>query len=276
MPLEFTIESLEQVDEHLRPFYAQGEDGKFQLHEPLRGELAGLKSALDKERQARTAAEKERKAALAERERFRDLDPDRYQEALAKLEEIEARSLGEKGKFDPENDDVKRFVEKRVEKVRTELQAALKAAEKKAADAEAAKAQVEERYQTMVLTSQVSEAALKAGVRKDAIRHVLMTARQVFRLEDGKPVARDEDQAVILGPDHVTPLTLEDWLSSHLRKEAPFYFEASGGGASGTSASGAPASGRKPSEMTTAEKAEYIDKHGLEAWTKLLTSKARK
>lgn len=87
MPIELEpfVDSLDAVPEALRDAYVE-RDGKFFLNVISKGgfaleDVSGLKTALGKERTTREALERQVV-------KFKDLDPDKAREALAKLEEF--------------------------------------------------------------------------------------------------------------------------------------------------------------------------------------------
>ena len=80
MKLAYKLDSLDGLDEALKPYYQKGEDGKF----VLQSDDSGAKSAIQKEREARAAAEK----ALKERE---EKDAQLQREA----EEAKAKATGD-------------------------------------------------------------------------------------------------------------------------------------------------------------------------------------
>jgi hypothetical protein len=85
MAIRAIIDKLDDAPEAIREHYAE-QDGKFVLSvEPVNGysleDVSGLKSALGKERTTRETLERQVVA-------FKDLDPDKAREALAKLEEL--------------------------------------------------------------------------------------------------------------------------------------------------------------------------------------------
>lgn len=86
MALKAIVESLEGLSEDVAAEYSQREDGKFQLQVDAIGGLeladtAGLKSALQKERQSVADLKGEVK-------KYGDLDPDAAREALTKVEQL--------------------------------------------------------------------------------------------------------------------------------------------------------------------------------------------
>lgn len=88
MALKAIVDALDGVPEAARGFYKQAEGGKFVLDvEPVDGfaleDVNGLKTMLGKERSTRERLERDVV-------KFKDIDPDKAREALAKLEELTA------------------------------------------------------------------------------------------------------------------------------------------------------------------------------------------
>lgn len=86
--LKAVVEKIEDAPETVRSFYKARDDGKFVLSvEEADGyaleNISGLKSALGKERSTREQLERDVV-------RFKDIDPDKAREALAKWEEFQA------------------------------------------------------------------------------------------------------------------------------------------------------------------------------------------
>lgn len=73
--------------------------------------------------------------------------------------------------------------------------------------------------------------ATELGLRKTASADMVARARAAWRLEDGKPVAYDEQGEKIYGRNG-EPITMKEW-SERLAKDAPHLFEASSGSGAG-------------------------------------------
>lgn len=276
MPLEFTVESIDNLEEDLQTLYVKGEDEKFHLRETLKAEIGGLKSALEKERTSRATLEKERRKLQADLERFKDVDPERYRESLQKLDELEAQALGDKGKFDPNSEEVQKYFEKKTERLRSDLGAQMEGLKGKLSETEKERDTLKENLHRMVMTTVVDRAALEAGVRKDALELVRLTASTVFRVEgEGELIPRDPENQIIYGNDASRPMSPEEWVQSVLRRKYPYIFEGSGGGAANNKGSGA-VSNKRPAEMSPAEKSRFIAENGFEAWEKLVNESLRK
>jgi len=220
--------------------------------------VGGLKSALEKERKAARDAEQARKRDL---ERYKDIDPERYTELLKAHEELEEAKLKGAGNIDE-------LVNKKAEKAIAEAQKQLKAAQD-AAEAAKKRAQA---YESRVLDDAIRAAAAKAGLHQHAIDDALFRGRAMFALdENGQAVQRDAEGTVVIGKDGKTPYNPLEWLES-MRETAPHWFPAgasgsgSGGGPKGGGGSG---SGKPRSQWSSREKADYIERHGRQAYEAL-------
>jgi hypothetical protein len=80
----------------------------------------------------------------------------------------------------------------------------------------------------MLVDNSLTKIAADKGVRSSAIEDVLSRGRTVFRVEDGKAVAFDENGRIKYGEDAVTPLTIDGWVEG-LATSAPHLFEMSTG-----------------------------------------------
>lgn len=88
----------------------------------------------------------------------------------------------------------------------------------------------------VVLNNGLKDAFIAAGGEPSAADDAVRRGLQNWRLEDGKPVERNEDAGLVVGQDG--PRTMQEWAAS-LRKEAPYFFP----GSSGTPKPGTGASG---------------------------------
>lgn len=90
MALKQVLDKLEGLDETIQSLYAKGEDGKFYL------DVEGLAEQKEALRAANREALERRKAL----EKFRDVDPERYQELLKADEERQRQDAESKGQYD--------------------------------------------------------------------------------------------------------------------------------------------------------------------------------
>ena len=235
------IESLDSVDEQFRDLYTPTEGG-FELAEDwLDKHVGALKRAKDHEKNLRSEeakARRELEKRLAE-----------YEEAQRKQGEDGHRKKGDVEALDKSWQEKLAKISGEKDAAITELQSYV---ERLTADSAA--------------RMMAGELAIDGGA--DAL-YKLIRGRFGMEIRDGQPVA------VALGNDgKPSALTLKE-LQAEIQTDKSLSAllagsKASGGSATGGKGGGAATGGKKPSEMTTAEKAEFIAEHGLEAWKKLL------
>lgn len=224
MALEFVVDSIESVPETSRKFYTEKE-GKFHLDEALSGEIKGLKSALDTEKNSA----KERAKALKDYEaKYAGIDPDKSRKLQELMETNEEARLISEGKVDE-------LVQKRTEKWRAEedrqkqeLNDRITAAEGRA-----------NAFKDRVLDDSFRAAAGEiTDMHSSAVDEMLLGyLRTIFTLDDnGRAVQRNDKGEVILGKDGKTPYSPKEHLES-LRSSKPWLFK--------VSSSGSPASGKQ-------------------------------
>ncbi len=271
MALENTIETIESVSEGLRKFYAEGDDEKFHLDEALVSEVSGLSSALSKERKSRSTLEKETKTLKFDLGKFKDIDPEMYRETLDKLEALESAALGKKGKFNPDSDEVKEYFDKKTERLRADLNSRNEDLKTKLGETETDRDGLRSKLHHLLVTTDVDEAVIKAGIVTDYLDMARRVAADIFRIEDGKLVPRNADGEIMFGVSGNEPITPEEWAESVFKKQYPRLFEHSsgGGGGKGKSFLG---TNKKTGDMTQDEKTAFIKEYGLAAWEKKLSS----
>lgn len=247
--LKMTVDSLEAVDEPLRDFYEQDGD-KFKLKVEGVEDTTGLKTALQKERREREAREKQAKAW----ERL-GKSPEEIEELLnaqARIEEEKATKAGEWDKLKAQMNE--------------KHQSEIKAREEKIA---AMQATLERHLVDAAATAAI---AAEKGVPDLLLPHVQRHVRVVE--EDGEFAVKVVDAK---GDPRVDakgePLTIADLVKE--MKASEIYgraFEASGNTGSGKqpgSSSGGAGAAKPRSKMSFEEKADFIEKHGQEAYQAL-------
>jgi hypothetical protein len=210
MALKAVVESLDAVPEIHRTLYIQTDDGKFKLDAEGVEDVSGLKSALEKERA-------ERRQARADLEKFKDIDPVKYHDAVARLNAIDEKELIDKGDLD-------KIVESRVKALKDRLEGEL-------TNERTSKQTMQQRLEELLIDSEVQRESLPLVV-DTAMGDVVRRAREIFSIVDGHSVPM-RDGKIVYGEDGVTPLTIRDWLAG-LAKTAPHLFKQSQGGGAGT------------------------------------------
>ena len=248
--LDLTVDSLDAVPEPLRALYAE-QDGKFRLKVKGVEDTGGLKSALEKERQAKRDLEKKVKRweALGKSdEEIADL--------IRKHDEGESERLKAAGDFEAA---IKRERD-RWTKERETLEARLNAAE--ASERKA------------IISTQLLASLGRAGATDEGLELLpdRLAGRIKLEIQDGERVVR------IMGPDGVTPMARADGsdasfddLVAEVTAKYPSLFKGegrTGGGMRPNNGAGG-SGGKKRSEMTERERAAYVEKHGLDAYKRL-------
>lgn len=203
-------------------FYVE-KDGKFHLDVTGIEDTSGLKSALQKEREA--AKEASRRAKELE-DKFAGIDPVKVREMMTKLDQDGEAALIAAGKFDE-------VVAKRTEKLRADLQKQIDEAHGKTKSAE----ERVSKYSQRVLDDRIRDAVMgKVHVHAIKSGDVLRAAREIFVLdESGNAVQLGDDGKPVIGKDGKTPFSPAEWIESMV-DVAPHWFpsDSTGGGAGGS------------------------------------------
>jgi hypothetical protein len=254
MALELVVEKLESVAEEVRGLYVE-KDGKFHLDVTGIEDNSGLKSALQKERDAAKTATKTLKEF---QERFAGIDPDKVKAMLGKIDNDEEAALIAAGKIDE-------VVNKRSEKLRADLQ---RKVDEAAQHTQAAMDRAS-KFSQRVLDNHIRAAATKAGLHAHAVEDALFRARAMFSLDDnGDPIQMDSSGHPVLGKDGKTPFSPLEWLES-MKETAPHWFPAGGSGSgAGGSGSGAGSAGKTITRaafdaLSPAEKVSTVKTHTI-------------
>ncbi|MCQ9618388.1 hypothetical protein L1889_18280 [Paenalcaligenes niemegkensis] len=255
MALQFTVDSLESLDEDVRDLYVE-ENGKFRLNIDGYEDPTGLKTALQKERDASKEAKRKLGEADDFKAQFEGLDIDALKALAAKASTDEETRLLAEGKLDE-------VVTKRTERLRTDLERQVADANGRAEKAET----FANRFRDKVLSDSIRAAAAKAGALSEAAEDIILRAKGAFKLdENGEPVAYDGEE-VIYGKDGKTPLSPLEWAES-LRESAPHLWPRPQG-AGQTGDKQGRSTGKKRSEMSAAEVAAFTNEHGRDAYLRL-------
>ena len=213
-------EEFQTVPESVRGFYKKSGDSYLLDAEGVE-DVSGLKTALEKERESKKAAERAAKELSA---RFGDLDPDEAKRALAKLHELEDKNLLDAGKVDE-------LVQKRTERMRLDHEAQIKKYAQELESERTEKTKLSGRLSEVLIDSGLREAAVKAGVKATALLDLQLRGRNIWKLKEGQPVPVRDDGSVVFGKNPQAPMTMDEWVAS-LQTEAPHLFETNKGAGS--------------------------------------------
>lgn len=238
MPFDFDPADLGlTLDEAQAEALKEALGGKVQ--EYVDNEVAGLKS----KNTALLGSNKTIKTELEKlKGQFDGLDIEAVKGLLAKAGQDEETKLIAEGKLDE-------VISRRTERLRTDLDKQVKAANERAEKAEAFAA----KYSDKVLADSIRTAAIKAGALPEAAEDIILRARGTFKLsEDGEPIATDRAGEVVYGKDGKTPLSPLEWAESLRETATHLWPRAQGAGQTGDNNGKAM---KKWGEYTEAERA---------------------
>jgi len=243
MAMKAILDTLDGIPEGIQAEYAKREDGKFVLS--IDGEVPGLVSAaklaeanekldkLDEFRNNNRELKAKVDAAVAKLATFDGVNPAEYLTLKAKVAE-----LTKDGMNTP--DDIAARIQKGIDdglKPMHELTHELKT---KMEQSEKDRLQAIQDGQNKALEGILTTAAMKSGVAEHAVDDYLFRSMKVWKMVDGKPVARNGD-APMISKKTGEAITITEW-SSDLNATAPHLFKPSGGaGANGNPGGGPPA-----------------------------------
>lgn len=213
MLLKHQLDSLDGVDASLTEYYEKGADGKYFLQ--VQGMVA--KGVVDEFRENNIRLNNQLKG-------FDGVDPTDYH----RLKKLEKDFKG-----NPDQAAVDKAVQERVSTMKNEYEGKIRGYE-------ASTGQMKSQLEVLVIDNSVRAAAIKTGVRPEAMDDVLLRAKTVFKFEEGKAVPYDSQGKPIFGKDASSHMTPEEWTTG-LKKSAPHLFpQSSGTGASGPGNRGGP------------------------------------
>lgn len=238
MALKAVLDSLDGLHESLRGEY-EPRDGKFHLK--LDGDLPGYvpKARLDEFRDNNIALQRERDTLRAQAEAFKDIDPAKARDALAKLKTLDQRKLLDAGEYE-------KALESAKAAMAADREAALAAAAAERDTLKQNNKQLDEQIFTLTVEQNVRDvwAVPELGLEPTAMHDALDAARLAFRRDDkGRLVPHDyngsfgaKDQ-VIYGPKG-EPASPREWVEKMLAKRTHWKIKSSGVGDLGHPAGG--------------------------------------
>jgi hypothetical protein len=229
MGLPLTVETLDSVPEAARSFYVQKEGGKFALDAEGIEDPTPLKTALQKERAEREKAE--RNAS-----KYKDIDPEKYQQMLTAEQERQQRSHEEKGEWTKLKDQLLQQHDNEKKQITDRHTADLTAAEQKQ------QAMLRSLEQSMIEADATLAISAVDGNPTLLLPHIKARTRLIE--EQGRFVARvvDDKGNVRIGDSNGNPMTIKQ-LVDELRADKNF-----GGAFAGDKARG---TGARPSARPT-------------------------
>lgn len=203
----------------------------------IAAEVEKAKTLLEKEYAGLKATNQqlklEKQKVLDANKKLEGIDVDALLAMKANLDQSEEARMFAEGKADEVFAKRTERMSKDHQSTLTALTTELESERKKSKDLAAAKKE-------LLIDGKVRDAALKAGVRADALDYVLRLAHDVYD-EDattGDIIPRDRQGNLILGKDATNPQPMSEWMEE-LRTKAEFVFPSStGSGATGSQGRG--------------------------------------
>lgn len=148
-------------------------------------------------------------------ERFKDVDPAKYQELLTAQQKAEEEKMKAAGEFD-------KLLAQRTAAMKTDY-------DKKLADEQAARTTATKKLEQVLINDAIASAALAKGIRASALPDVKNRGKTVFKLDGDKVVAVGEDGQ----PRFDTagqPLSITAWMDELATTAAHLFDDNKGGG----------------------------------------------
>lgn len=223
MALKYMIETDDGLEDSVKALYTKGADGKLYLD--VDGVVA--KDKVDEFRNNNIELKKQL-------ERFKDVDPAKYQEAMKVLQKLEEKKLIEAGNFEE-------VVAQRVQALRQDFETQVTDLSNKLSTSN-------RQLETLMVDATAKSAAIASGVLPTAVDDIILRAKTVFSVKDNVVIALENGQPMF-DKDGTTPMTIDSWVKG-LKKTAPHLFTMPAGGGAGGSGPG----GLNPANMTATQK----------------------
>lgn len=245
MALKLELDAIDALPAEQQSLYKKTDEGKFRLD--IEGG-AVPKARLDEFRNTNIEL-------LKKLEPYKDLDMAEIQPALEFHKKY-------KGKKPPKEEEIEEIVNERVIEMRNKYETETKAEREK-------RIKAEQQLGVVLIDNELQKEALASGALETALDDIVSRGRQVFRVVEGKVLPYDGDK-VKYGEDGVTPLSVKAWLTQLSAKATHLFKGSKGGGADAGDRQRDAGSVSKKSDFKTAtQKAQYIGKHGRDAYLKL-------
>lgn len=207
--LKFKLDKLEGVAEPIAALYVPNDD-KSAYFLDVEGAVSTEKLAEFRDKNVELLKERDTLKTLAES--YKGVDAKKYFD-LVKMETD--------GKLKT-NEEIDKIITDRVGNMKTEYETTITGLQK-TVEVQGSQLNV------MLVDNVVRDAASKNNVSGPAVDDILLRAKTVFKLVDGKPVPHDEKGNVVYSNDGTTPLSVVAWVTS-LKKTASHLFPSSQGG----------------------------------------------
>ena len=225
MALKGAYKSIDDVPEGLQDFVTE-KDGEYVLQVEGMVPKANVNEFRDNNIKLQKELEKVQK-------KLAGVDIEEYTALKQEKQRIADQELVEAGKIDE-------LLAVKTERMRTDFESRVEQIQREAAEAIEKANAYEDQFNTMIVDNQLKDAALKNGVRPEAIADVLARGKQVWRRTDTNEIAAYNGDTPLYGKQG-KDLDVSEWFEG-LAEQAPHLFKtSSGSGAAG----GAGSQGRR-------------------------------
>lgn len=207
MSLKYKIAKLEEVPEAVRSLYAAQSDGTY----VLQVEGAVDKSKIDEFRNTNIDLSKRL-------ESFKDVDVEKYRAGIELQKQLDEKKLIDAGQFD-------KVIEQRVAEMKKNF-------DQVQADLTEKLSKSNRQLEVLIVDNEVRTAATKVGILPSAVDDVLLRAKQIYKVDAGAAVPKNEKGETIFGKDGTNPMPITEWIGG-LKETAVHLFQPSQGGGAG-------------------------------------------
>lgn len=218
--LKSVVDSLDDILEPLRPFYAEAEGGKF----ILQAEGMVTKETLDGFRERNLNITREKEKADADLAKYRKLgeDPEALEREVTELRgikgKVDTKDLIDKSGFNE-------AVERRTAEMKATLEGQNRALQQANEQLTRERDEATTKYRNSMVDRAITDAAIRARVVNSAIPDVLTRARDAgWTINDKGKVVQLVEGEVAFGSNGADPLTPEEWINGHLAQTASHFF----------------------------------------------------
>lgn len=230
MALKPRYKSLDDIPSEMQGFYKE-EDGEYVVA------IEGLvpKATVDEFRNNNIKLSKE---VAKLQETLGAVDLQEYADLKTERQKLADQELIEAGKLDE-------LLSQRTERLRTDYESRFEKMQREQNEALEKANGYENQFNTMIVENQLKDAALKNGVRPEAIADVLARGKSIWKRTESNSIAAYDGETPLYGKKGSDPLDLGEWFEG-LADQAPHLFKSSSGsGAAG----GAGSQGRRISRF---------------------------
>lgn len=234
------------IKEHYK---AEGEDYVLETQD------AELRSRIASFRDNNVDLRRQIEAAKKDLEKFSNIDPKKYEEAVSKLQELEEKQLLDANQ-------IEEVIALRTERMRGDYEGKITAMQSSLEAATQSQAQVQGLLQKELLAGRLARSVTKVSKpNPGALDYIEKVAADTWKLVDNDLVPMSGDE-VLYGKDGKAQLSMEEWVTD-LVERSPFLFQ-------GSSGTGAPGNGSNSHGGS-----KTIDRHDPSAFSGNLESIAK-